>query len=657
MAKTDEDFPQARTEAEPDAGLELALASLVPGGDALIIVPPFAGLGAPSLAAHLLQACAREAGFEVRVLYANILLAGAIGEAVYNGIVKKTGSSALIGGAERLFAATAFGVPPLGGPTNRPPWPDCGEAPLHGWSHLEEIESRLGRWSSRVAEAVARQSFEVVGATTTFAQTSASFALLRLIKQLRPETVTVLGGANCEGEMAEGLAELAALQPSVDFIFSGESETSWPELLRNLRSGRLPAGRIIRGEPCRDLEALPAPRYREYIDQLSSWLPGSPLRNKGFWIAYESSRGCWWGEKSHCTFCGLNGEQMGFREKSADRVIADLGRMVDECGTRSVFMVDNIMPHNYFRTLIPRLGTELPRLFIHYEQKANLSLDKVVSLKKAGVETIQPGIEALSSSFLARMKKGVSAAQNLALLRYARAVSLRVKWNLLVDFPGDELAEYEQTLGLLPLLHHLHPPHGVGHLRLDRFSPYFSRPAEYGIRNLRPLAGYATAFPPTADLRKLAYHFEGDYESAARAHPEVVRQVREGVDAWCKAWLREEKDRPLLCVHRMGDGLFVLQDTRGLSGTREFQFLTRQEALLALVGKRSPAAGEVDWGLDQKVGVMLEGQYVPLATAPADLLSEFESEAQRLRRTDRAPSQDGPLLVQLGGRKYGEQAR
>src|SRR5947207_2677941 len=47
--------------------------SLLPAATALVVVPPFCDVQMPSLAAHVLQACARREGFSVRVLYANIL--------------------------------------------------------------------------------------------------------------------------------------------------------------------------------------------------------------------------------------------------------------------------------------------------------------------------------------------------------------------------------------------------------------------------------------------------------------------------------------------------------------------------------------------------------------------------------------------------------
>ena len=81
-------------------------------------------------------------------------------------------------------------------------------------------------------------------------------------------------------------------------------------------------------------------------------------------------------------------------------------------------MVDNIMPHEYFRTMLPTLAQADLSAHIFYEQKANLNLRQVKSLRDAGVAIIQPGIEALSSPLLRLMRKGVTAEQNIRLLRY-----------------------------------------------------------------------------------------------------------------------------------------------------------------------------------------------------------------------------------------------
>jgi hypothetical protein len=109
----------------------------------------------------------------------------------------------------------------------------------------------------------------------------------------------------------------------------------------------------------------------------------------------------------------------------------------------------------------------------------------------------------------ALMDKGLTARQNLALLRYARAVDLSLTWNLLCEIPGDRLEAAEQTLRLLPLIRHLHPPAGLARLIIDRLSPYFDHPERYGVSNVR--AAYGAILPGSAAVSKGAYHFDGDH--------------------------------------------------------------------------------------------------------------------------------------------------
>ena len=70
-------------------------------------------------------------------------------------------------------------------------------------------------------------------------------------------------------------------------------------------------------------------------------------------------------------------------KQPADRVIDELATLRAAHPSRRVAMTDRVMPHAYFRTLIPRLRSEVPGLDIFYEQKANLSLEKVLALLPA----------------------------------------------------------------------------------------------------------------------------------------------------------------------------------------------------------------------------------------------------------------------------------
>jgi hypothetical protein len=214
-------------------------------------------------------------------------------------------------------------------------------------------------------------------------------------------------------------------------------------------------------------------------------------------------------------------------------------------------------------------------------------------------------------------------------------VGLTLTWNLLYAFPGDHVEDYEQTLALVPLLRHLEPPGGMSHLSIDRFSPYFDAPEKYGIVNLRPMPGYEAVLPSGADPRKIGYHFIGDYGSAARDHPDLIKQLMAEVDRWMALWQKDDEALPALALTPMSDDHYILFDSRGLEGAEEIQFIDRDQASVALTGRRlDERDAVVDWALHAGVVAEVDARYVPLATAEPAVLREFEAE----RRDDLRPA-------------------
>jgi ribosomal peptide maturation radical SAM protein 1 len=589
----------------------------------LIIVPPFARLDRPVLGVHLLQAVARQSGKDVRILYANLALAGVIGVERYNAFCYGP-IDALLG--ERYFARAAHGLSPI-----RQCRSGVDRAPARGArrdgefsdEEFSELQESACAWCDHIVRQIARLRIPVVGSTTTFGQTNPSVAILKRLKASSPETRTIIGGANCEEEMADGIASLSN---AIDHVFSGESEDTFVDFLSRLDGGGdIP--RIIVGAPYPALDQLPAPDFNDYYAQFRALLPPrQSIDLSDVWLPYETSRGCWWGQKHHCTFCGMNGGQLSFRAKRPDRVIQDLRQIRDNHPSNQIVMADNIMPINYFADLLPRLRDELPGLHIFYEQKANLSLQKVLALSQAGVTAIQPGIESFSTDLLRHMKKGVSAAQNVALLRYARTVGLAAKWYLLYGFPGDKAVWYEQIVALLPLVRHLPPPTGVFPITIDRFSPYHYRASELGLRNLRPIDAYFDVFPESADIDAIAYQFKAEYESGSLSSSTLGDALAKGVGAWKKAW--EDDTQPQLLVWKLAPDAFILYDTRAIPGNDVIEFIDADKAAVALVGAAKGAAGEsVEWGLKRGACVRLEDRIVPLATSSIETLGAFEAGA------------------------------
>lgn len=586
-------------------------------GRVLIIVPPFAGIDRPSLAAHIIQACLKQVGVPTRVLYSNIMLASRIGRDNYD-LISYAESPDLIG--ERFFAEIAYEILC---PASHDVKITYGNLTIDKES-LAKLREHGRPWVDEVASSVVARNFSIVGCTTSFEQTAASIALLKSIKQESPKTVTVIGGANCEGVMAEGIASLAK---EVDFVFSGQIEGVFEEFVRNVLSGHLPSVRIIRGNPPMDLDSIPTPDYSEFYDQYEDFLPRRGLKTNDLWLTYETCRGCWWGEKHPCTFCGNNGQAIKFRQKSPTRVLEELNLLLKSHPSRKICMVDNIMPYSYFSTLLPTLRKKLRRVHIFWEQKANLTLERVMMLKQAGIAVIQPGIESFSSRCLQLMNKGVRGYQNLALLRYARSVGLSVNWNLLWGIPGDRISDYQPWLQLIPMIFHLHPPTGLYHISIDRFSAYFENPETYGLRNLRPTPAYRCILPSWTEPAQIAYHFLADYDSESHENQEFMSQIAKQIEQWRLRWNSPTEAPPSLSLSRISSDRYLLVDTRELPGTKEIRFLDKDQASIAVSGRLWRRSPEISWAVENKLGFSLDDQYVPLATASPKVLSEFMTEA------------------------------
>ncbi|MBT3222187.1 MAG: RiPP maturation radical SAM protein 1, partial [Proteobacteria bacterium] len=612
----------------------------LPEADCLLVVPPFAHLTWPSLGVHVLQALGREAGYEVRVLYVNLLYAVLVGRLEYGRLCNAPGDWLL---GERIFREAAFGLPPIGADDDT----FLGDAKGSGLAHplsdssppsryLDQLSDVTGEtWqgsgvrfsraellryselavvmADELALEIAAKKYKMVGLACTFEQIAPVAALVWRLKKARPEMMLTVGGANCEGPMALGMS---SVMPDVDCICSGESENSFVELLHRSAVGDdVPP--VLEGKPCQDLDSLPPPDFADFFGAIDDWLP--EMHDVPLWLSYETSRGCWWGERGRCAFCGLNGLGIGFRAKSPDKIVSDLRAMLAQSPTHRVCMTDNIMPHSFHKSLMPRLASEIPELHLFYEQKSNLTLPQVKGLLDAGNTVIQPGIESLSSSLLQRMNKGVLARQNIALLRYARCVGMGVKWNLLYGLPNDEEQEYRQILELLPKLCHLCPPNALTHLSLDRFSPYFDAPEAHGLGDVSPWPVYKAIFPESTDFANLAYHFHASYPSGSREAKELMDALYKEIVSWREQWAGDTP--PALWLSPLGSQYALIDSRNNKSG---YFVLDERQATAVLLGGPLNKIPMARWAMNNEFAVELDGWSVPLATCHGELLSAFE---------------------------------
>jgi ribosomal peptide maturation radical SAM protein 1 len=506
----------------------------------------------------------------------------------------------------------------------------------------------VGRFLDQLIDRYALDCATLVGFTSMFSQNVASFALARRLKARNPSLVTVIGGANCEASMGVVIARNVEW---LDFVFSGPALATFPELIEHQLAGRVEECHQIAGVLSRpklaaqpgggrpeigrelDIDTVVQPDFDSYLEELDRKLPGLPLEPK---IPFETSRGCWWGERSHCTFCGLNGGTMQYRAMSADRALAMLHQLFDRYAARAweFRSVDNILPREYLTELLPRLETP-PHVSLFYEIKADLKEREMAVLAQARVTRIQPGIEALATSTLKLMRKGTTSFQNLHFLKNCLRYGIDALWNLLVGFPREPEAVCEKYCRDLPLLVHLPPPTGTYPVRFDRFSPYHTRATEYGLR-LRPCDFYAMVYPFSGpDLNDMAYYFVDEELDAAYARQTArwIGRLRERIDDWRSRFSQSDgRLRPELVVAE-SRGERMVRDTRsgtlvlhrvGETGLRVLAALASQQRVARLAERLAPlAAAEVERQVEDLTGrgLLFEEDGVYMSLVVDDLVS------------------------------------
>jgi ribosomal peptide maturation radical SAM protein 1 len=571
-------------------------ALVAPGPAVCLVCMPYASLERPSIALSLLKAALARTGIGAEVVYGNLAFAEEVGVEAHN-LIGKSQSHSLAGewtfggaafpgfegGTEAYFAHVASCLRVLQPLVRRA----GGRGRVPGI--LREVRERAPSFVDRMAKAVVARRPRIVGCSSMFQQHCASLALLRRVRELDPGIVTMIGGANCESSM--GVTTHAEC-PWIDYVFSGEADEVFPELCRRLLargSGGPPPPDLDEGlegvigprwrgaggapdptGPPRarvgEMDRSPVPDYDDYFAALED-SPVGEFVEPGLLV--ETSRGCWWGAVSHCTFCGLNGTSMGFRSKSPRRVLDELDLLAGRYGIRKLEVVDNILDLGYLRNVIPELAASGRGYEIFFETKANLTRAQLQLMSSAGVRWLQPGIESLDDGVLKAIAKGTTARQNLQLMKWAREYGIHLLWLFLYDVPGEPDDAYGTMAGWLHLVEHLQPPTGVSFIQYNRFSPYHTRPGDFGLR-LSPDRSYSFVYPwSAAALGAFAYYFDdytGARAQAGGGRRPGLQRFHEAVGRWHEQWRGWTDgggaDPPALVMEGDGDGGWVVTDTR-----------------------------------------------------------------------------------------------
>lgn len=514
--------------------------------EVVLVQLPFAPDLSPSMGLSALKGALIAGGVSVEIHYSNLAFQRTVSSDLYDTMLRAETARLL---PEMVFAPFAF-----------PEETERHERAFERFRRSQdesgsELLDRLIRLQHAVpafleetTTAVLAGHPRIVGFHTGCLQVCAAVAASRAIKCSLPDVLTVIGGYHALEPMASALLEIA---PSIDYAFSGEADFEFVQFCKKALEGFLPGQRVIVCEPVEDLDALPFPDFSDFYAQTA----GTPHVR----LVLETSRGCWWAQKKRCLFCGGLGPGGRYRSKSTARVKKELSHLASSCIFDSIYPTDNIFPkHASESFLLDADPVETRHARVLCEMKPVVTLETLLRLKRGGLHYVRPGIETLSDRLLSILGKGTTAAGSVRFLRDCRSAGLDVAWNLLYGIPGEAEADYEEMMDLIPRIAHLSPPLISTPVVIQRFSPLFENWRQYGIARMEPMDAYGDVFPASADCRRLAAYFAGEFPRAFD-RIELKRRFFRQIGKWRMFSACFDLTLDLM---RLEDGSYSVRDTR-----------------------------------------------------------------------------------------------
>ena len=318
----------------------------------------------------------------------------------------------------------------------------------------------------------------IVGITSLTNTYPLAMNILKEVKELSPNTITLYGGPHASFKFADILSK----NQFVDFILCGEADQTILQFMQAVTDqnySKVPNlayrenGKIHYSE-CyipTDLDALPLPA-RHLID-LEKYEVGTVIVN----------RGCVF----NCAFC----VRQRIFKKVRYRTIADIiyeMQTLSHLGYRFANLYDNLnISENYAISLCHEIEKAKINLNWGCELRADrLSKELAESLKRAGCKVIAVGIESADPEVLQRVNK----EQDLKLVRKgvdnAKSMGLSVQAYFMTGLPGETEESFELTRNFLE---NLQLDLGGDRVNFFAATPYpgtalYEQPGQFGVHIL-----------------------------------------------------------------------------------------------------------------------------------------------------------------------------
>ena len=329
----------------------------------------------------------------------------------------------------------------------------------HDVAILDCVKERMNE--RLFADYLNKHKFDVIGFQTYSYDLLEVRKSLRIVKEINPDTITIIGGPHptCLPDQAMTYLEAA------DYGFTGEAEIGLPLLLNNISAKskksfssipgliRRKNSKIMINKPIRlkNLDSLGHPAWdliqpQEYPHEGAA---GGFVRN--FPVApIMTTRGC----PCLCTFCAgpvIFGHKIRFH--SLKNILSQIDILYHKFGIREIQIVDDNFTFNinFAKNFCSQVIKKDYNLSFYIP--SGIRIDRIdeelaVLMRKAGFYDIAVGIESGSDRILQSIKKNTSVSQICEKIKLIRKAGLEVNGFFVIGFPDETPGDIIKTINL-----------------------------------------------------------------------------------------------------------------------------------------------------------------------------------------------------------------
>jgi radical SAM superfamily enzyme YgiQ (UPF0313 family) len=311
--------------------------------------------------------------------------------------------------------------------------------------------SALGLTYEEIGEEILKRNPDIVSISALTPTIGVALDSADKIKQVKPDTIVVLGGYHPTFEYKSVLEE-----ESVDVVVRGEGEYTLLELVRTIENnGDLfnVEGLAFHDENDGSLIVTPDRPIIENLDELPfpafHLFPMEKYRILNITTNVATiitTRGC----PMQCSFCSsaaLHGHKL--RRRSVENVVNEIEMRLMEQNIDTIAFMDDTFTLN--KRFVKEFCSEIKKRDLKFwwgctSRVDTLDRDLLQTMKDAGCITIFIGVESADQQMLEKMNKNITVSKTENAFKLAREVGIRSIASCVIGMPEDTIKSMKQTI-------------------------------------------------------------------------------------------------------------------------------------------------------------------------------------------------------------------